>query len=235
MALQALRGDGPPHRHLVNRRGGKVLGHPCVTSVDELDGPVDLAVIAVPEAGFEEAVDGALAKGAQAIVAITAGLGEAGAEGRAREQALIAPGPCGRREPRRPELSRRRRQPHATPTSPRTPSVRGDVALLSQSGNLAIELDRLLAARGLGISRFVSLGNQADVGLVELVEACAADEATAAIAVYVEDFRDGRGFVEAAPRPSTPARRSWCWRRERARRPPAAPSRTPGRSPATPR
>ena len=76
--------------------------------------------------------------------------------------------------------------------------VRGDVAVLSQSGNLAIELDRLLSARGLGMSRFVSLGNQADVTLVELVEACAADPATAAIAVYVEDFRDGRGFVEAA-------------------------------------
>ena len=50
--------------------------------------------------------------------------------------------------------------------------------MLSQSGNLAIELDRLLSARGLGISRFVSLGNQADVSLVELIEACAADPAT---------------------------------------------------------
>ena len=70
--------------------------------------------------------------------------------------------------------------------------------MLSQSGNLAIELDRLFTARGMGISRFVSLGNQADVTLVELIEACATDPATAAIAVYVEDFRDGRGFVEAA-------------------------------------
>ena len=61
-----------------------MLGQPCVTSIAELDGPVDLAVIAVPEAGFEDAVDDALAKGARAIVAITAGLGEAGAAGRAR-------------------------------------------------------------------------------------------------------------------------------------------------------
>ena len=74
----------------------------------------------------------------------------------------------------------------------------GSVAVLSQSGNLAIELDRLFTARGLGISRFVSLGNQADVTLVDLIDACAADPATSAIAVYVEDFRDGRGFVEAA-------------------------------------
>ena len=72
--------------------------------------------------------------------------------------------------------------------------------MLSQSGNLAIELDRLFTARGLGISRFVSLGNQADVSLVELIDACAADPATSAIAVYVEDFRDGRGFVDGGGR-----------------------------------
>ena len=197
VALQALRGKNRHTINLVNRRGGEVHGHPCVTSIDEVDGPVDLAVIAVPEAGFEEAVDAALAKGATAIVAITAGLGEAGAQGRAREQALIA----------------RVRAAGASLIGPNclgvvdntvdtylssNAFVRGDVALLSQSGNLAIEVDRLLSARGLGISRFVSLGNQADVGLVELIEACAADVATAAIAVYVEDFRDGRGFVEAA-------------------------------------
>ena len=67
----------------MNRSGGDILGPPTVPSVDELEGPIDLAVIAVPEAGFEDAVDGVLAKGARAIVAITAGLGEAGPEGRA--------------------------------------------------------------------------------------------------------------------------------------------------------
>ncbi len=197
VALQALRGS---HRHrvqLVNRSGGEILGKPTVASVDELDGPVDLAVIAVPEAGFEDAVDGVLAKGARAIVAITAGLGEAGAEGRAREEALIA----------------RVRDAGAVLVGPNCLGLvdnttatylssnqfaPGDVAVLSQSGNLAIELDRLFTARGLGISRFVSLGNQADVSLVELIDACAADPATSAIAVYIEDFRDGRGFVDAA-------------------------------------
>ena len=182
---------------LVNRSGGEILGKPTVASVDELDGPVDLAVIAVPEAGFEDAVDGVLAKGARAIVAITAGLGEAGAEGRAREEALIA----------------RVRDAGAVLVGPNCLGLvdnttatylssnqfaPGDVAVLSQSGNLAIELDRLFTARGLGISRFVSLGNQADVSLVELIDACAADPATSAIAVYIEDFRDGRGFVDAA-------------------------------------
>ena len=90
---------------LVNRRGGEILGWPTVRTVDDLDGPVDLAVIAVPEAGFEEAVYGVLAKGARAIVAITAGLGEAGAKGRAREDALIARIRDSRGSPGRAQLS----------------------------------------------------------------------------------------------------------------------------------
>ena len=197
VAVQALRGSDRHPVQLVNRRGGDVLGQPSVRSVTDLDGPIDLAVVAVPEAGFEAAVDGVLAKGAKAIVAITAGLGEAGPDGRAREEALIA----------------RVRNAGAVLVGPNCLGLvdnttatylssnqfaTGGVAVLSQSGNLAIELDRLFTARGLGISRFVSLGNQADVTLVELVEACASDAATTAIAVYVEDFRDGRGFVTAA-------------------------------------
>ena len=121
---------------------------------------------------------GVLAKGARAIVAITAGLGEAGAEGRAREDALIA----------------RIRDAGAVLVGPNCLGLvdnttatylssnqfaPGSVAVLSQSGNLAIELDRLLVGARTGhISRFVSLGNQADVSLVELIEACAADPAT---------------------------------------------------------
>jgi acetate---CoA ligase (ADP-forming) len=197
VAVQALRGAERHRLQLVNRRGGEILGWPTVRSVDDLDGPVDLAVIAVPEAGFEEAVCGVLAKGARAIVAITAGLGEAGAKGRAREAALIARIRAAGAVLVGPNCLGLVDNTTATYLSSNQ-FVTGGVAVLSQSGNLAIELDRLLSARGLGISRFVSLGNQADVSLVELIEACAADPATAAIAVYVEDFRDGRGFVAAA-------------------------------------
>ena len=196
VAVQALRGADRHRIQLVNRRGGRVQDRPCVQSVDDLDGPVDLAVVAVPEAGFEEAVDGVLAKGARAIVAITAGLGEAGAEGRAREEALIARVRAAGAVLVGPNCLGLVDNTTATYLSSNS-FAPGDVALLSQSGNLAIELDRMLTARGLGISRFVSLGNQADVTLVELVTACAEDPATSAIAVYVEDFLDGRGFVSA--------------------------------------
>ncbi|GBG38336.1 acetate--CoA ligase family protein [Mycobacterium montefiorense] len=197
VAMQARRGAYRHRIQLVNRSGGEILGQPMVRSIAELDGPIDLAVIAVPEAGFEAAVDGVLAKGARAIVAITAGLGEAGELGRARENALIARVRDAGAVLVGPNCLGLVDNTTATYLSSNQFAV-GDVALLSQSGNLAIELDQLFAVRGLGISRFVSLGNQTDVNLVELIDDCAAHPETSAIAVYIEDFRDGRGFVDAA-------------------------------------
>ncbi len=76
----------------------------------------------------------------------------------------------------------------------------GEIALVSQSGNLALELARLAVASGLGFSRFVSLGNQADLVAADLLDELAAHTRSRVIALYLEDFRDGRAFVAAAGR-----------------------------------
>src|SRR5437899_523630 len=76
--------------------------------------------------------------------------------------------------------------------------------LLAESGNLALELGLLAADEGLGFSRFASLGNQADLEAAELVEDFARHAGTRLIALYVEDFRDGRAFVRAAAEAGKP-------------------------------
>ncbi|MFJ3876342.1 acetate--CoA ligase family protein [Streptomyces sp. NPDC090077] len=197
VASQALRAPGRRPVHLVNRRGGSVLGRTAATSLTGIGEPVDLVVLSVPGAGFEAAVDEALACGARAIVAITAGFAEAGPAGLARQRAV----------------AERVRAAGAVLVGPNCLGIAdnttelylasdrfapGGVALLSQSGNLALELQLRGAPHGLGYSRFVSLGNQADVTLVDLVTDCARHPATSAIAVYAEDFGDGRAFAEAA-------------------------------------
>ena len=73
----------------------------------------------------------------------------------------------------------------------------GEIGLISQSGNLALELALIATRNGLGFSRFVSLGNQADLEAAELVTAFADHEPTRVIALYLEDFRDGRAFASA--------------------------------------
>ncbi|MGW2274754.1 acetate--CoA ligase family protein [Streptomyces yangpuensis] len=197
VASQALRAPGRRPVHLVNRRGGTVLGRTAATSLSAIGEPVELVVISVPGAGFEGAVDDALACGAKAVVAITAGFAEAGPAGLARQRAvadrvraagavLVGPNCLGIADNTTElYLASDRFAP-------------GGVALLSQSGNLALELQLRGEPYGLGFSRFVSLGNQADVTLVDLVEDCARHRATSAIAVYAEDFGDGRAFATAA-------------------------------------
>ncbi len=201
IARQAVASPGDRTVLLVGRRGGKVLGLSTHVSVAAAaaahGGPVDLAVVCVPAAGFVAAVTDAVAGGARAIVAITAGLSETGADGArleaegaavAREAGAVLVGPnCLGVVDTTIGL-------HLAPVQ--LPA--GDVALLSQSGNLALDLARLMADRDLGVSRFVSVGNQADIGVVELMRACVDHAGTRAVAVYTEDVGDGPGFLAAA-------------------------------------
>ncbi len=198
----ALRGSARRDVYLVNRNGSEVLGRASYRSLEELPGSPELVVLAVPATGFDEAVDQALAAGARAIVAITAGLGETDDEGRAREQAA----------------AERIRASGAVLLGPNCLGVfdaaaeldigwselpPGEIGLISQSGNLALELALIAADHGLGFSRFASLGNQADLEAAELVTAFAAHEGTRVVALYVEDFRDGRAFAGACHAAST--------------------------------
>lgn len=183
--------------YLVGRSGGEVHGMPVHRSLDELPEVPELVVLSVPAHGLEAAVDESLAAGARALVAIAAGFAELGEEGVARERALVE----------------RVRAAGAAFVGPNclgifdgaaelqlasTPLPAGPVGFVSQSGNVLLETALLLEDLGLGFSRAVSVGNQADVDATELVSALAEHEETRVIGVYCEDFRDGRAFVEAA-------------------------------------
>ena len=197
LALGALRGEKKRSVYLVNRNGGEILGQPAYSSLSDLPEPPELVVLSVPAEGFEEAVEASLAAGAKALVGITTGLGETGADGRAREAAIVE----------------RVRAAGAVLLGPNCLGIfdaatgldlgwselqGGSVALVSQSGNLALELALLAEDYGLGFSRFASLGNQADLEAGELVHGLIGHEPTRVIALYCEDFRDGRTFARAA-------------------------------------
>jgi acetate---CoA ligase (ADP-forming) len=199
----ALRGEHRRPVYLVNRNGGTVLDRPAYASLHDLPDAPELVVISVPAAAFEQAVDDALAVGARALVGITAGLGELGPEAQARERDLVE----------------RVRAAGAMLLGPNCLGVfdassdlglasnefpPGSIGLISQSGNLALELGILARAVEMGFSRFASVGNQSDVDLAELIASFAAHEATELIAVYAEDFSDGRAFVDAAAAADTP-------------------------------
>ena len=208
LARGAIKGEDRRSVFLVNRKGGEILGRDAYASVKELPEAPELVVITVPAVGVEEAVHDSLGAGAKGIVLISAGLGEMGEEGAARERAIVE----------------RVRAAGAVLIGPNCLGVHdsgaqlelcseelesGSLGLISQSGNLALEIGMVGAEFGLGFSRFVSLGNAADVQAAELIESFAEHEPTQLIAVYLEDFRDGRGSPARARRPSRRGRR-WC-------------------------
>ena len=191
-----MRGEARRRVYLVNRRGGEVLGRSAYASLGELPEAPALAVLAVPPAALDGTVDEAIAAGTRALVVITAGEADGDAGGardralaeRARDAGVVLLGPnCLGVFDAGAELDL---------VSNDLP--RGSIGLISQSGNLALELGMLAADVGLGFSRFVSVGNQADVQVAELLHEMAAHDQTELIAVYVEDFRDGRAFASAA-------------------------------------
>ena len=196
LARGALRGERRRAVYLVNSRAAEVMGRPAYRSLGELPGAPALAVLAVPPGALEQAVDEAIGAGVRALVVITAGEADGDAGG-ARDRAL----------------AERARAAGVVLLGPNCLGVfdagaelelvsndlpRGPIGLISQSGNLALEIGMIAADAGLGFSRFVSVGNQADVQVAELIGNLAEHDATELIAIYVEDFRDGRAFAQAA-------------------------------------
>ena len=207
-----------------------MLGEPTHRLVSDIGEPVDLVVLAVPAAGFEAAVDDALAAGAEAIVAITAGFAELGEEGaaragRRRRRASARPAPCCSGPNCLGVADTAERLQLAT-----TPMPAGAIGLISQSGNVALELGPFLEERGVGISRFASLGNQADLTAADLLHAYASHPGTEAIGVYCEDFlRRARVRARRARGGGGGHAGGAAHRSARAARPCAAPAPTPAR------
>lgn len=183
LAKGALAGRDRRAVHLVNRRGGSLDGVPFLPGLDGLR--CEHVVVAVPPAQVRPVVAEGLAAGARCFTVVTAG-GDP-AEERALARLVTARGA-------------RLLGPNCMGLVDTTTELRlswgefpaGAVGLVSQSGNLALEIGRLLARAGLGFSRFVSLGNQRDIDAADALETLIAHAPTRVIAAYVEDFRDGR-------------------------------------------
>jgi acetyl coenzyme A synthetase (ADP forming)-like protein len=187
----------------VNPSTKEILGIPCYPRLSDVPDPVDLAVIVIPAAGVEAAVDECVAKGVKAIVLITAGYSEVGPEGRRREAALLEKirgagirmvGPnCMGILNTDPKIRLNAQFGPAYPPE-------GRVALSSQSGALGLALLDYASKLNLGISTFVSVGNKADVSGNDLILYWSEDPRTDVILLYLENFGNPVRFSRIARR-----------------------------------
>lgn len=185
----------------INPRADSIDGLQTYPTIRAVPAQVDLAVIAVPVEHVETVVDECLEHGVKSLVVITAGFGEGGPEGQAREARLlrkirsagarlIGPNCLGvmNTDPRV--------RLNAT-FAPMQPSA-GNVALSTQSGALGLALLDHANRLNLGLSTFVSVGNKADVSGNDLLQYWAEDPRTQVILLYLESFGDPRQFTRIA-------------------------------------
>jgi acetyl coenzyme A synthetase (ADP forming)-like protein len=185
----------------VNRDGSAVAGVRAYSTVADLPETADLAVICLPAAAVLDAAKQALATGTRALVVISAGFAETGAEGARRQDELLAlVRSYGARliGPNCLGISAARPRLNATFAGRAAPP--GNIGFSSQSGALGLALLEAAVTRGLGLSSFVSIGNKADVSTNDLLEWWEDDETTEAILLYVESFGNPRRFGRLARR-----------------------------------
>ncbi|MBB3043137.1 acetate--CoA ligase family protein [Nocardioides soli] len=186
IAQGALRGAHRRTVWLVNRGARQVQGHPAHPSVAALPETPELVVLCVPAAHVEAVVTESLDRGVRAFLAITAGVAD---DDGLRERLaaagarLVGPNSLGVFDA---AADLQLAWGHFTP---------GRIGIVSQSGQLGSEIATLAARAGLGVSRFVSVGNQYDVRAAELLEDLIDHDETRIVALYLESFAGGADLV----------------------------------------
>jgi acyl-CoA synthetase (NDP forming) len=186
--------------HPVNPSYDEVLGLPCVPTVADA-GPVDTAYVLVGAGRVLDVVKQCVETGVRYVVVCTSGFAEEGAAGRDLQRRLgelaqrsetrvIGPNCIGVLSPVDSVV--------ATPTFNIAPDLLpGPVAVVSQSGGIGVNVVNLLTARGVGARALVSVGNECDVDVADVVAAFARDESTSVIALFLEQVRRVEALLDA--------------------------------------
>jgi acetyl coenzyme A synthetase (ADP forming)-like protein len=187
----------------INRSAESVQSVRAYPRIEEVPGEVDLAVFAVPADAAIEAARECAAAGVAALVVLSAGFAESGADGVQRQRELVSV--CR-------EAGMRLVGPNClgilanadgsrlnATFAPGVPPV-GNVGFVTQSGALGLALIELAEDRGIGVSSFASIGNRADVTGNDMLEYWEGDPATDVALIYIESFSDPRRFSRVARR-----------------------------------
>lgn len=182
----------------INPNAGEILGLEAFPSVLDVEEPIDLAVIAIPAEKVKSVVEECIEKKIKACIIISSGFSEIGnkeleeelkktSKGKIR---IIGPNCIGNYAK---ELD--------TVFLPRVRLKRpleGSISFITQSGAFGSILLDIIADNGVGVSKFISIGNKIDVEEVELIKYLEKDINTRCIAIYLESLSNGQEFIKAA-------------------------------------
>lgn len=193
--------------HPVNPKYPEIQGLRCAPSLQAIGEQVDLAIVSVPARQVLDTLHDAAAAGVRAAVLFSSGFAEIDEAGREAQRALTAQARSAGIRLLGPNCMglmsmRERAFSTFTPAIAASAPPAGNIAIVSQSGAFGAYAMQLARARGLGLSYWVTTGNEADVELGDCVEWLAGDPSTQVILCYMEACRDGaklcRAFERAA-------------------------------------
>jgi len=198
-----IRWEYPGRMYLMGRKPGNLAGQNIVTSFDELPDGIDLAVFLTPAEMLPDLVDSCGAKGIRWLVIESGGFSELGDERQQLEDDLVARanrwgirfvGPNGLGA-----LNRANGLVLPFMSMPRLPGP-GRVSLLAQSGGVGIVYLYALGSEGVGLDKFVSMGNKLSLDECDYLNYIGEQRSSDVVCLYLEDVRRGRLFFEAMRR-----------------------------------
>ncbi|RJP37010.1 MAG: CoA-binding protein [Desulfobacteraceae bacterium] len=194
-----LKGGYKGTLYPVNPNARSILSVRCYKDVKAIPDPIDLAMVILPPRLALQAVDDCIETGVKGIVIVSAGFKEVGGEGLEIEEQIAAK--C-RRAGIRLVGPNCLGVINPSPTvglnasfSSRMP-LKGNISFISQSGALCTAVLDFAADRGFGFSKFISIGNKADVDELDLLRYYHRDPETRVIMIYMEELRYQPSFIE---------------------------------------
>jgi acetyltransferase len=185
----------------INRRESEIMGLKCFPDLSAIPGEVDLAVLAIPAHTVPAAMEDCARKRVKFAVVHAVGFSEMGAAGKEAEQRMVAIArESGVRVigPNCMGIFTSRGRVNTVVPYARLPLDPGGVGFVGQSGWVSEIMLRLGSVRGLRFSGIISIGNQSDLTLEDLIAYWGADPDTKVIAAYIEGLKDPQRFMELA-------------------------------------
>lgn len=197
-AIRTLREERYEGRiYPVNPKEKRILGMKCYANVSDIEEPVDLALITTPARTVPAILDDCGKKGVKGAVIIAGGFGEMGGDGAKLETKLVDAAVKNRIRIIGPNTSGMMNVKTGMNLVGLRDVPKGNIALLSQSGNMALTLitEAKLKSHA-GFSYYVGVGNEADIKFHEYLAFFRKDPGTKVILLYVEGMRMGRDFLQ---------------------------------------
>jgi acetate---CoA ligase (ADP-forming) len=183
----------------VNPKEKEILGLPVYPDLSSIDRPVDLALIATPAQSVPELIGQCGKKGVRGAVVLAVGFGETGGDGKRLQEEIVRIGRESNVRIVGPNTSGMFNLHHRLNLTGIRDIRNGSMAILSQSGNIALSLiTRVNIKSKTGVGVYVGIGNEADIRFHEYLSYLKDDPNTNVVVIFVDGLREGHKFLEVA-------------------------------------